>query len=134
MFCANTQAQDIIIDSCGIDDSPTLNQYEIQYFQEALSSYQLEKLEDLKSKRVLFLTNNYGANHKSKSEFFNQDCKPWFEDNDYPSLQLIMLTAKEKLEIGDYDTIIISWSKIPVTDRNREEFIENGIQHVHNSK
>ncbi len=132
MFCANTYAQDIIIDSCGVDDSPLLNQYEIHYFQNAIGSYQMENLEELTNKRILFLTNNYGAIHRSKTEFFNKDCKPWFANDDYPSLQLIILTAEEKLEIGDYDAIVISWSKIPVSDRNRKKFIGNGINNVYN--
>ena len=122
MFCTNINAQDILIDSCGIDNSPFLNQYEIEYFQKAIG---LEN--DLTFKRVLFLSGNYGTSWKPKNKFFSQDCKPLFVRHDYPALQSIILTAEEKLEMGDYyDVIFISWSKIPVSDRNRKKFIKNG--------
>lgn len=133
LFCINIHAQDIIIDSCGINDLPILNQSEINYFQKAFEINQIQNFMDLTDKRILFQSNNYGIIHRSKSEFFNHDCKPWFTHNDYPHLQLIILTADEKIEIKNYDAIIISWSKIPVSDRNRKKFIANGIKYVHNS-
>ena len=125
---SKAQGQQILIDSCGLDDVSELNEYELNYFQKALSiSYPLEYNElELSGKRILFLSGNYGAIPKTKSSFFNLYGKPWFKENNFPHLQIIALNPEEKRTLVDFDVILISWSKIPVSNRNRSRFIENG--------
>ncbi len=130
LFCFKSQAQNVIIDSCGVNDSAKLNQYEVIYFNSALDSTQLFDGFTFNDKNVLFLNGNYGAMIKSKSEFFEQFGKPWFEKEDFPQLQIIILTDKEKAELKNYDAIVVSWSKIPLSERNRDKFLENGKKEV----
>ena len=127
-ICTKSQAQQILIDSCGLDDLSELNEYELSYFQKALSvNYSVDyNVLELKEKRILFLSGNYGALPKTKNTFFNFYGKPWFKENDFPHLQIIKLNPEEKETLVGYDLIFISWSKIPVSNRNRSRFIENG--------
>lgn len=132
LFCFKSQAQNVIIDSCGVNNSSKLNQYEVKYFSTAIDSTQLFNGFTFNDKNVLFLDGNYGATIKSKSEFFEQFGKPWFEKKDFPQLQLIVLTDEEKAELSNYDAIVVSWSKIPLSEKNRDKFLENGKKELNN--
>jgi len=130
LFTSFGFAQSITIDSCGLDNSPTLTAYEINYFEEALLARGNKNIPDLEEKRILFLNGNYGSSTYSKSDFFSRYGKPRFEnsENRYPHMQLIILTEEEKLQVKNYDLIIVTWSKIPVEGKPRKKFIENALK------
>ena len=126
IFTSTSCAQDIVIDSCGLDNNPTLNPFEIAYFDEGLKYWKPNDF-NFEQKKILFLRGNYGAMTNSKSDFFEHSGKPRYANNDFPSIQLIVLSQEEKTAFPNCDAIIISWSKIPVSKRNRKKFLKNAL-------
>lgn len=126
-LCFNAYAQSITMDSCGLDNSAILNSYEVDYFFEAFNSQNVSK-KDLADKRIYFATGNYGSQPLTKQEFFNNYAKTRYENMDFPQLQIIHLTDKEKQLIPEYDAIIVCWSKVPAVGKSRKKFIANAQQ------
>lgn len=134
-FLSNTIfSQDVLIDSCGVNDDSVLNEYEVAYFSAALIARRSDSTTELRNKRILFLSGNYGYYHYSKSDFFEKQAKPRYEgeESGYPQMQLIVLTNKEKLHVKNHDLIIVTWSKIPAEGRARKKFIINAERFTNN--
>lgn len=123
-----TYGQEIQIDKCGLNDEVTLNKHEAQYFQNAIDAKSTGPF-TFEGKRILFLYGNYGEHPSSKKSFFEKYAKPRYEDGDFPHLQVIVLDEVEQKQLKGYDAIIISWSKIPVSTKNRKKFVKHGIEH-----
>lgn len=125
------QGQEIQIDKCGVNDDATLNKYEAYYFQSAIDSKTTGPF-IFEGKRILFLDGNYGAQASSKQSFFEKHAKPYYQDKVFPHLQVIILDEAEQSQLKGYDAIIISWSKVPVSTRNRKKFVKNGMEQAPN--
>ncbi len=137
LFLGNASfAQDILIDSCGINDHSILNEYEVVYFKTALTERGVDSTTELMNKRILFLSGNYGYYHYSKSEFFAKQGKSYYEEkeNPYPQMQLIVNTDQEKLRVKNHDLIVVTWSKIPAEGRARKKFIVNAERFTNNEE
>ncbi|MFY0600785.1 MAG: hypothetical protein JXR03_14015 [Cyclobacteriaceae bacterium] len=118
-------AQEVKIDSCGLNNSSVLNEFEIQYFKQELSK-QLERHGfNLINKKIAFAQGNFGKGIITKQEYFNQWGRSYFNNNSHVVNQLIVLNAEERVNSGGYDAIIISWSKILVAGKHRRKLIEN---------
>ena len=117
----------LVLDQCGQDDDPSLNRYEVDYFNYMF----LDQREDFDfgHKRVAFFTGSLGTTLSSKSEYFND----LGTDNSQQTLEkhqshaettrLLILTSEEKQQIN-YDIILISGSKILITDNLKSRIIE----------
>lgn len=116
-------AQEIKIDSCGIDSSAMLNQYEVNYFNQSLEKQRKRSGFDFQGKKVGFAHGNYGNVAISKKEYFDHWGRKYYNDNLGVSNQLIVLTEEEKTQSGGYDAIIVSWSKILISKKYNEELI-----------
>jgi hypothetical protein len=117
--------QEVVIDSCGLDSSITLNKYESQYFNQSLEKQRIRSNFDFQKKKVGFAHGNFGNGVISKKEYFDRWGKVYFENNSHVLNQLIILTEDEKQQSGGFDAIIISWSKIGVAGKHKKRLIEN---------
>lgn len=122
-------AQNIQIDSCGLNNDSRLTKYEVDYFNEALDNQCCDSLE-LASCRILFLSGNLGFQASSKQHFFQSSGKPWFDQDDYPSMELIVLRSDERMLLPEYDAVLVTWSKIKCTEKMRKRFIANAIKNA----
>ena len=129
LFPLIVKSQDVQIDSCGIDNNSRLTSYEITYFEKALRNKFHDSV-DLSDYRILFLHGNFGAHGSSKQHFFGKSGKPWFSENDYPSMELIVLTNEERKLLPEYDAILVTWSKIKCTEKMRKRFLANAIKNA----
>ncbi len=116
--------QEIVIDSCGLDSSTTLNKYEVKYFNQYLEKQRSRSTFDFQDKKVGFAHGNFGKGLISKKEYFNMWGKDYFENGSHVVNQLIILTEEEKQQSGGYDAIIVSWSKILVSGKRKERLIK----------
>ncbi|MDX1446595.1 hypothetical protein [Lishizhenia sp.] len=110
------------VDSIGKNDNQVLNPHEIEYLKELIQTE--DSLISLENKRIHFATNNWGAIALSKSEFFNNYCKPRSTDSLSIQLSIIELTPEEKQALK-IDVMIVAWSKIAPVGRARKKFIQN---------
>ena len=122
-------SQNIQIDSCGLDNHSSLSSFEVEYFKIALEKYNIDTLA-LSDYRILFLHGNFGAHGSSKQHFFESSGKPWFSENDYPAMELIVLTNEERKRLPEYDAILVTWSKIKCTEKMRKRFLANAIKNA----
>ena len=118
-------AQEIQVDSCGLNNSAELNKFEIQYFKQELSKQLKRNNFDLIDKKIGFAHGNFGKKIITKQEYFDSWGRSYFNNNSHVVNQLIILEAEERVNSGGYDAIIISWSKIMVTGIHRRKLIEN---------
>jgi ABC-type transport system involved in Fe-S cluster assembly fused permease/ATPase subunit len=116
--------QAVVIDSCGLDSSATLNKYEVQYFNEALEEVRSLANFDFQKKQVGFAYGNLGKELISKKAYFDMWGKAYFQRDVQVTNELIILTQKEKQASGGYDAIIVSWSKAGIFGKYREQLIE----------
>jgi hypothetical protein len=114
-FC---NAQMSLLDSCGIDLNPILNQYEITILDSLFfSSYQTKKHIKIdskngfkfKGKKIAFYSCTKNSNTKgngvlSKKEFFSL-CRPNFKG--HAGRGIITLTEIEKIDSKGFDAVII---------------------------
>ena len=117
-FIQTIQSQNL--DSLGIDDSPYLNQFESEYFNEILKD-QRENF-SFNNAKAIFVTGNSGKKIIQKKEYFNGLIKPWLIKNNKPQTFFIFLNEKEKAKSGGYDIIILSWVKV-FTKRKQKRII-----------
>lgn len=117
--------QEVKIDSCGIDDSPTLNEYEVQYFNEALEDQRKRSDFNFQNKKIGFAYGNFGKELISKKQYFDQWGRENYNNGHGVVDLLLVLTAEEKLKSGGYDAVIVSWSKIGVYRKHRDRLIKN---------
>jgi hypothetical protein len=116
--------QEIVIDSCGIDSLTTLNRYEIQYFNQSLEKQRMRSNFDFEDKKVGFAYGNFGKGLISRKEYFTRWGKDYFKNDSHVVNQLIILTEMEKEQSGGFDAIIVSWSKILVSGKNKDRLIK----------
>ncbi len=126
--------QEIKIDSCGIDNSLSLNQYEVQYFNQELENQRKRSEFDFNGKLIGFAYGNFGKGLHSKREYFDKWGKEYFRKNSNVSNQLIVLTEEEKFNSGGYDAIILSWSKLKLSRKDKNRIIRKLEKTATNNK
>ncbi len=117
--------QAILIDSCGLDNSISLNKYEAQYFNQSLEQQRRPFNFDFQDKKVGFALGNFGKGLISKKEYFDRWGRAYFENDAVVVNQLIILTEEEQQQSGGYDAIIVSWSKILVSGKHKARLIKS---------
>lgn len=101
----------------GLDDNPVLTNLESEYFNEVFKANKNNYI--FTNLKVGFFKGNNGSMIQSKKQYFDS-VKNRLENcisasNDY----VLKLDEKEKIESGGYDLIIVSWSKIVPTEKER---------------
>jgi len=133
-------AQMNLLDSCGIDPNPILNQYEITILDSLFfSSYETKKGVkidpkngfDLKGKKIAFYSCSKNSNTKgngllSKKEFFNL-CRPDFKG--HAGRGIVTFTENEKTESKGYDAVIVI--DCPYDTLNKRNLISQLINAPH---
>ena len=119
LFFPDLIGQTILIDSCGIDDNAFLNRYEIECFQNSTS-----RDIDFKDKKIAFFYGNYGKNRITKKEYFDRWGKKYFHQKSRVSNQYLLFSEEEKERSSGYDIVIVSWSKIRISERMRRRIIK----------
>jgi len=117
--------QEIIIDSCGLDNSTTLNKHEVEYFNHSLEKQRKGSNFDFQNAKVGFAYGNFGKGLISKKEYFDRWGKDYFLKDSHVVNQLIILTEDEREDSGGFDAIIVSWSKTGVYGKHKERLIKN---------
>lgn len=101
----------------GLDENPQLTTIESGYFNNKFKSFKLKY--DFTGFKVGFFYGNNGAKIQTKKDYFdsvkNRLGNCYSASYDY----LVKLTKEEKVESGGYDIIIVSWSKIIPTEKER---------------
>lgn len=105
------------VDSLGINNDPLLNDYEASFLESQLDN----KSFGLNDKRIAFYKSLTGI--QSKQVFFNDSRKHILNGHKIP-LQVIELSTKEKSETGEFDAIVVSWSKFQLTPKMKEKIVE----------
>ena len=101
----------------GLDNNPILTKAESDYFNKAFKDHKANY--NFSKMKIGFFYGNNGARIQTKKQYFDLaknrlgNCES--ASNDY----VIKLTNEEKTESGGYDFIIVSWSKIIPTDKQR---------------
>jgi len=127
-FC---NAQVKLLDSCGLNDNPVLNQYEIKILDSLFFRPYKTKAGpidskhgfDLKYKKIAFYSCTRNSNTKgdgliSKKDFFAL-CKPNF--NGHAGRGIAIFNDKEKKESKGFDAVILI--DCPYSDFKNEELI-----------
>lgn len=117
-------AQEIEIDSCGLNNSPKLNKYESAYFNQTIDNQRKRFDFNFNDKSIAFAYGNYGNGLITKDEYFEKWGRDYFIGNSSVYNQLFVLTAEEIKESGGFDAIIVSWSKIGLTKKHRKKLIK----------
>jgi len=101
----------------GLDENPFLTKSESDYFNIKFNSFKPKY--DFTNFKVGFFYGNNGTKIQTKKEYFdsvkNRLGNCYSASYDY----LVKLTKEEKVESGGYDIIIVSWSKIIPTAKER---------------
>ena len=116
-----SSAQAILIDSCGLNTDSKLSKYESAYFNGQLSKQRGNF--DFVDKKVGFAYGNFGKTVVSKKEYFDRWGRDYFKRDSHVVDILLILTADEKVKSGDFDAIIVSWSKIMIDNKHRQKII-----------
>jgi hypothetical protein len=101
----------------GLDSNPILTNQESDYFNKAFKNH--KENYDFTDLKIGFFYGNNGSRIQTKKQYFDLvknrlgNCSS--ASNDF----VIKLTNEEKTESGGYDLIIVSWSKIIPTDKER---------------
>jgi hypothetical protein len=105
------------MDKMGIDQSEILNEYEGAYIN-ALLVNKSKKL-DCVGKKIAFYASSSGDLKIDKQAFFYSE-RERLKQGLSPAawVQLCIFNNEEKQESGGYDAVIISWSKVLVTNKN----------------
>lgn len=109
---------------CGLDNNPTLNELEAEYFNKIFSERRGEF--DFTDKKAAFFRGSTGTTKSDKSNYFDsvkssnsEDVHEWQAGG----TQLLILTEKEKELSGGYDVILVSWSKLLVKGKFRDRLV-----------
>ncbi|MBS3913614.1 MAG: hypothetical protein KG003_03895 [Bacteroidetes bacterium] len=121
LFAIKTKGQIINIDSCGLDTKSILNKWEIGYFKRSIGTLQSM---DLENKHFAFAYGDKGSAIITKKDYFERWGRKYFINKDSVANILIVLTPEEKVSSGGYDYVIISWSKIQISEKSRKKLIE----------
>ena len=98
------------LDSLGIDNASSLNQFEAEYFNEVFKDSKGNF--SFNNANVIFVTNPSGNKIIGKNEYFERLVKPWLIKGDQPQTFYSILSKDEKIRSGGYDVIVLSWVKI----------------------
>lgn len=120
-FCFGQQ---VLIDSCGTNDSPSLNSHEVQYFNKSLENQRNQSGFDFRNKKIGFAYGNFGKGIISKKEYFDKWGRDYYRSGHGVVDILLVLTNEEKLKSGGYDAIVVSWSKTGIYGKHRDKLIE----------
>jgi hypothetical protein len=112
-------AQDILIDSCGLDDKSRPSTYEVNYFNQTFSRDSF----NFADKKIAFTYGNFGKTIVSKKKYFIDYVKPWVKNGGHPSQFLLVLTTDEKIKSGGFDAIIVVWSKVLVNQGHKQKIL-----------
>ncbi|MFM9945681.1 MAG: hypothetical protein ACKVQB_10665, partial [Bacteroidia bacterium] len=75
-------------------------------------------------KKIGFAYGNFGKRIISKKAYFDRWGRAYFKQHSNVTDFLLVLTADEKIKSGDFDAIIISWSKTVINDKHLQKIIE----------
>ncbi len=78
---------------------------------------------EFKQKKLAFVTGSSANKFITKAEFFATLNKYDLRQIQTP-LNLLILSAEEKKNSNGYDAIIISWSKVAISDSHKKRLIE----------
>jgi hypothetical protein len=93
------------VDSCGMDNSPFLNNYEAEYFNKIFENKRMDF--DFKEKKVGFFFGPNGQHLGCKLKYFNE-----VKEHINPQNYFVKLSESEKQDSGGYEVIVVTWSKI----------------------
>lgn len=94
------------IDSCGLDNSPILNAYEAEFFNQIFKNKRADF--DFRKKKVGFFFEPNGKHLGCKKIYFGEVRG----HKRTPVSYLIKLNNAEKQESNGYDIVIVTWSHI----------------------
>ena len=114
--------QTIVIDSCGLNTNKSLNKYESDYFNKALEKQR--STFNFADKKIGFAYGTFGKTIVSKKSYFDRWGRSYFKSNGQVGNELLILTPEEKIMSGDFDAIIVSWSKLQINDKHRQKIIK----------
>lgn len=101
-------AQNLLLDSCGINDQSILTKSEAtflnEYFKDNRDGF------DFTSKKIIFVTGSAGKQIGTKKAYF-ATLKSYQQNNLKISTHLIPFSEKEKKESNGYDAILSYWTK-----------------------
>jgi len=113
--CEKAKSSDLY--QLGLDKNPVLTKSESDYFNKKFNEYKANY--DFTNMKVGFFYGNNGGNIQTKKDYFDS-VKNRLGNCESASMDyVIKLTKEEKIESGGYDLIIVSWSKIIPTDKER---------------
>lgn len=115
--------QTLILDSCGTDSYPLLTANEVVYFNQLFEKQRLDTQFDFDGKKIGFAYGNFGKEIISKKDYFEKWGKTYLKDKKLITNQLIILSEKEKIASGGLDAIIVSWSKIKLSEKDKQNLI-----------
>ena len=78
---------------------------------------------EFKEKNVVFVTGSSANKIITKAEFFEAFDTKSIDQVQLP-LEMLVLSAEEKRKANGYDVIIISWSKVVITDRQKNKILK----------
>jgi hypothetical protein len=109
------------IDSLGANKNNILNGDESTYLNDAF----MKKRGDFnfKEKKVGFFIGSSNYRLWNKQNYF-EDVKGRLRDKTTMQHQLLILNENERIKSGGYDALVIAWSKILVTDNQKDKLIK----------
>ncbi|MBO2012623.1 hypothetical protein [Hymenobacter negativus] len=100
------------LDSCGLNNSPTLNTQEAAYFNSRFQEVRGEF--NFLNKRLIFITGESGSVLGSKRNYFDY-VKKWQAEHGRSYIggsNLIPFTEVQRLQSNGHDAIVTYWSKL----------------------
>ncbi|UYZ63783.1 hypothetical protein [Hymenobacter weizhouensis] len=97
------------LDSCGLDDTPTLNHQEATYlnffFKDTRGSF------NFLNKSAVFITGSSGHTIGTKSAYF-RDVSSWMADGNSIVTSYAILNVDQVNQSGGYEVILFYWVKV----------------------
>jgi len=118
IFFASIKIYSQNLDSLGVDNASSLNEFEAGYFNELFKDSKGNF--SFNNANIIFVTNPSGNRLVSKNEYFNKLVKPWLINGDKPQTSFRILSKEEKIKSGGYDVIVLSWVKIFTKKRQKK--------------
>ena len=97
------------IDSLGNDNNPKLTIYESDYFNQVFSIKRNDF--NFTNKTIAFVTGSDGKSQSDKKKYFDLERERISKEYSLNGGKLIIFNAKEKVQSGGYDAVILYWSK-----------------------
>lgn len=106
----------------GFNDNPILTKSESKYFNTQLKERKAKY--NFNNLKIGFFYGNNGSRIQSKKDYFDLVKNRLGNCHSASNDLMIELTKEEKAESGGYDLIIVSWSKILPTKKDRARMIK----------